>query len=152
MKTWCRSGTWLVGIVVALVAGCSHKADTNTELEKAAQALGDGGTAQAPAPSAPPPPEPAAPEAQPVASDPTPQLTPSQEMRQAIVSYRSGQLEDAVTRLQKLRMTVALTPQQRMAIQDGVAALMSEVYGMAERGDARAIQAVKQYEQMQTTR
>jgi hypothetical protein len=150
MKTWCRSRTWVAGIMVALVTGCSHKVDTNTELEKAAHALGDGEVAQAPAP--PPPQEPAPPEAQPVVADPLPQLTPSQEMRQAIVSYRSGQLEDAVTRLQKLRMTVALTPQQRMAIQDGVAALMSEVYGMAERGDARAIQAVKQYEQMQTTR
>jgi hypothetical protein len=37
-----------------------------------------------------------------------------------------------------------------MAVQDAVAAVMGEVYGMAAKGDARAIQAVKQYEQMQT--
>jgi hypothetical protein len=73
-------------------------------------------------------------------------------MKQALVAYKAGDLEDAVTRLQKLRMTVALTAQQRMAVQDGVAAVMTEIYGRASQGDARAIQAVKQYEEMQTTR
>jgi len=73
-------------------------------------------------------------------------------MRQALIAYKAGDMEDAVTRLQKLRMTVALTPQQRMAIQDSIAAVMTEIYGLAERGDARAIAAVKQYEEMQTSR
>ena len=43
-----------------------------------------------------------------------------------------------------------MTPEQRMAMQDAVAAVMGEIYGLAEKGDARAIQAVRQYEQMQT--
>ena len=73
-------------------------------------------------------------------------------MQQAIASYKSGQLEDAVTRLQKLRATPALTPQQRMALQDSVAAVMTEIYGMAAKGDPRAIDAVRQYEEMQTSR
>jgi hypothetical protein len=31
-----------------------------------------------------------------------------------------------------------------------MAAVMTEIYGQAAKGDARAMQAVKQYEQMQT--
>jgi len=31
-----------------------------------------------------------------------------------------------------------------------MAAVMSEIYSLAEKGDARAIQAVKRYEEMQT--
>ncbi len=73
-------------------------------------------------------------------------------MRQALANYKNGELVDAVTRLQQLRATPALTAQQRMAVQDGVAAVMNEIYAMAARGDARAIQAVKQYEDMQTRR
>ena len=37
-----------------------------------------------------------------------------------------------------------------MAVQDGVAAVMAELYSLAAKGDGRAIAAVKQYEQMQT--
>jgi hypothetical protein len=72
-------------------------------------------------------------------------------MQQAITAYKAGELEDAVTRLQKLRATPALTPQQRMALQDSVAAVMTEIYGQAAKGDPRAILAVKQYEEMQTS-
>ena len=71
-------------------------------------------------------------------------------MSQAIASYKSGDFEKAVTRLQLLRSTPTLTPEQRMAVQDGVAAVMAELYSLAAKGDGRAIAAVKQYEQMQT--
>jgi hypothetical protein len=71
-------------------------------------------------------------------------------MRLAITSYKTGELEDAVTRLQKLRATPTLTPEQRMAVQDSVAAVMLEIYQLAEKGDQRAIAAVKQYEELQT--
>ncbi|MCI0541123.1 MAG: hypothetical protein L0Z50_38465, partial [Verrucomicrobiales bacterium] len=64
----------------------------------------------------------------------------------------AGKMEDAVTRLQLLRATPVLSPQQRMALQDSVAAVMTEVYALAEKGDARAIAAVAQYEKMQTGR
>jgi hypothetical protein len=70
----------------------------------------------------------------------------------SFASYKGGELEDAVTRLQKLRMQPTLTAQQRMAVQDSVAAVMREVYSLAEKGDQRAIQAVKQYKEMQTSR
>src|SRR5262249_11708070 len=126
-----------------------------TELEKAVTTLAQEEKASAPAPAPEPAPVPAAaiPES-PGAPEPTaaPATPPAQQMRQALIAYKAGDMEDAVTRLQKLRMTVSLTPQQRMAIQDSIAAVMTEIYGLAERGDGRAIAAVRQYEEMQTSR
>ena len=151
------SHTLAVWVVLAAglfpFAGCSRKTDAKTELEKAVTTLSQ---AEQPAPAAP---EPAAVSAAGIPESPgttevsaVPAPPPAQQMRQALIAYKAGDMEDAVTRLQKLRMTVALTPQQRMAIQDSVAAVMTEIYGLAERGDARAIAAVKQYEEMQTSR
>ena len=135
-----------------LLSGCSHKQDAKTELEKAATELAREDTAQ-PAP----PPAPAV-EAQPPAvevavpaeSPALPAATPAQQMQQALASYKTGELEDAVTRLQRLRTTPTLTAQQRLVIQDSVAAVMNEVYALAAKGDARAIAAVKQYEKIQS--
>ncbi len=73
-------------------------------------------------------------------------------MKQAVDAYKGGQLEDAVTRLQKLRATPTMTAQQRMALNDAMAAVMTDIYAQAAKGDARAIAAVKRYEQMQTQR
>ena len=127
--------------------------------------LGCGRKAQ-PAPPPPPVTEAAqpVPEATPAPAAPTYQATqpappppatsaavPAQ-MNQAMAVYKAGNLEDAVTRLQKLRAATALTPQQRMALNDSMAAVMGEIYALAAKGDARAIAAVKQYEQMQTQR
>jgi hypothetical protein len=67
-----------------------------------------------------------------------------------MAAYKSGDLQDAVTRLQKLRATPVMSAEQRIAVNDAVAAVMSEIYAVAEKGDARAIQAVKQYEDLQT--
>jgi len=140
-------------VLAVLLAGCGHKTDAKTELEKAASALAQGDNTQ----PAPPPAPPAEPQPAPAVETPAPAEpalvaapTASQQMQQALASYKTGQLEDAVTRLQKLRTMPTLTAQQRMAVQDGVAAVMNEVYEMAAKGDARAIAAVKQYEQMQT--
>jgi hypothetical protein len=130
------------------LAGCSHKTtDAKTELDKAAETLGP---ADAPAPATASSPEPTTP-APAIPSASLPAGTPAQQMQQAITAYKAGELEDAVTRLQKLRATSALTPQQRMALQDSVAAVMTEIYGQAAKGDPRAILAVKQYEEMQTS-
>lgn len=125
-------------------AGCSHKSDVNSELEKAVNAMEQPAAAQAPAPVLP---QPAQPAPTPVAAP-----APAQEMNQAIAAYKGGNLEDAVTRLQKLRASPVMTPQQRIALNDAMAAVMTEIYSLAAKGDARAIQAVRQYEQMQTQR
>jgi hypothetical protein len=71
-------------------------------------------------------------------------------MNQAIVVYKAGDLEDAVARLEKLRMTPVMSAEKRMALNDAMAAVMSEIYALAEKGDARAIQAVKLAEQMRS--
>lgn len=95
-----------------------------------------------------------------VAAEPAPALAPApgnspapapaQAMQQAVQAYKGGQFEDAVVRLQKLRATPTMTPQQRMALNDAMAAVMGDIYALAAKGDPRAIQAVKQYERMQT--
>lgn len=127
----------LLAAIAAVLSAC-HKQDPVNELEKAAAAM-------------------ATTEAAPAAPDPGPGLAPAspppgQQMQQAIADYKAGKMEDAVTRLQILRATPVLSPQQRMALQDSVAAVMTEIYALAEKGDPRAIAAVAQYEKMQTRR
>ena len=134
-----RSRTSTVVAVTAAIAfaigfvGCS-KPDPATELEKTAVALEK-------APAAPPPP----------GSD-APVVTPSQQLKGALEDYKAGKFQDAVTRLQLLRATPVLSPEQRIALQDSMATVMAEIYAMAEKGDKRAIEAVAQYERMQTGR
>lgn len=79
-------------------------------------------------------------------------LAPVQQVKEAVSELKAGKMEDAVTRLQLLRAQTTLSPEQRMAVQDSVAALMAEIYALAEKGDARAVAAVAQYERMQTAR
>jgi len=142
------TGIACIAVFSVINFGCHRQPSANTELEKATTELAKG----EPAPSAP------APAPAPVQSQPqTPQIQvspqlPSQQMNQAVVAYKSGNLEDAVTRLQTLRASPVLTPQQRLALNDAMAAVMTEIYTMASKGDARAIAAVKQYEYMQTHR
>lgn len=141
-------------VMSALVSGCKQKTDAKTELEKTADILAKGEPAQSAQPAAAEPPAPARVEAnipdQPQAPA-TPVGTPAQQMRQALASYKTGELEDAVTRLQKLRAMPTLTSQQRMAVQDSVAPVMTEIYTLAAKGDGKALAAVKQYEEMQTS-
>ena len=141
-----------LSLAFGLLTGCSHKVSANQELEKAATELAKAEPAAAPAPAAPVPP-PEAPQAnQPAVADTAVTAAPSVQMNQAMTAYKAGDLEDAVTRLQKLRATTAITPQQRIALNDAMAAVMSEICAKAAKGDARAIAAVKQYEFMQTHR
>ena len=129
-------GALLAALAVSLSA--CHKQDPVIELEKAAAEMAKTETA------------PAAPDAGPGLAPANP--PPAQQVQQAIADYKAGKMEDTVTRLQLLRATAVLSPQQRMALQDSVAAVMTEIYTLAEKGDPRAIAAVAQYEKMQTTR
>jgi hypothetical protein len=129
-----------------LATGCGRKTDVDSQLQTAAEAMAE------PAPTVPvAAANPAVtPSSTPAANNSTP--APATEMNQAIAAYKSGNLEDAITRLQKLRATPVMTPQQRIALNDAMAAVMGEIYVLAAKGDARAQQAVKQYEKMQTQR
>jgi hypothetical protein len=133
-----------------VMTGCGHKADANSQLEMAATELAK--SEPAPAPQAPVQNAPAPQPNQPAAPEVAQAAAPSQQMSQAMAAYKAGNLEDAVTRLQKLRATQAITPQQRIALNDAMAAVMTEIYTMAAKGDGRAIAAVKQYELLQTHR
>jgi len=131
---------------LALV-GCNEKTDANSQLEKAAKEMQSAPTAPVAAPEQPSQTSDPAP-----ATAATPAPPPAQELKQAMVAYKAGNLEDAVTRLQRLRATPVMTPQQRIALNDAMGAVMTEIYSLAAKGDSRAQQAVKQYEQMQTQR
>jgi hypothetical protein len=141
----------MFGASLALAAsGCSRKSDAKTELEKAANALSAAEPAPATAPQVPS--QPAQPVEATTTSQPAPAPSASQQMKEALAAYKSGNLEDAVTRLQKLRATPAMTPEQRIALNDAMGAVMTEIYSLAQKGDTRAKLAVKQYEEMQTHR
>jgi len=66
-----------------------------------------------------------------------------------MVSYKSGNFEDAVTRLQRLRAQGATTAQQTLALQDAMAAVVNDLAARAAKGDMRAKAALKQYEALQ---
>ncbi len=119
---------------VFLSGGCSKEPTATGELEKAAAALAkaDKGAPPAAKDSATP--------------------APSKQVEEALEEYKAGKFEDAVTRLQMLRATPVMSPEQRMALQDSVAAVMREIYELAEKGDSRAIAAKARYEQLQKAR
>jgi len=122
-------------LAVICLAGCGQKqVEPTAELEKAAKAMA------AAEPSAP---------AQPVKQTAAPTSTPAQQVQQAMTAYKSDQLTDAVTQLQAVRSRAAITPEQRLALQDAMGAVMSDIYARAAKGDARAQQAVKEYERLQ---
>ena len=131
--------------------GCRQQTDAKSELEKAASVMAQQEPAQAP-PPAPSQPAQSLPPSAVSEAPPAPAPAPAQQMSQALAAYKAGNFEDAVTRLQVLRATPVMTPQQRIALNDAMGAVMTEVYSLAAKGDARAIQAVKQYEEMQTMR
>ncbi len=124
---------FLLGAAFVASTGCK-KEDPVSELEKTATAM----AAAAPAPAA-------APDASGAGT-----MAPADQVKEAIAEYKAGKMQDAVMRLQLLRSATVLSPQQRMALQDSMAIVMQQIYAQAEKGDARAIAAVAQYEKMQT--
>ena len=129
----------------ALLGGCSKK-NADTQLQRAVAAMAQPEPAQTPTTPEPMPQTPSQPAPQTSASP----RTQAQEMKQAMAAYKAGDLDDAVIRLQKLRASPVMSPEKRVAVNDAIAAVMGEIYALAQKGDARAIQALKTYEQMQT--
>ena len=125
MKQIRFSTVWLA--TALLLAACHKKADPVADMEKIAAALAT------PSPAATP-------------GDPNAGPPPAKEMQEVIAEYKAGKMEEAVTRLQMLRNQSNVTVDQRMAIQDGVAAVMNDIYTKAEQGDPRAIAAVQRFQ------
>jgi hypothetical protein len=135
------TGFWLAAMVVLNLCGCRKQAqDPVGELEKTAAAMAQPAPAQAPD------------AAEAGLAQPPPGPPPAKLVQEALADYQAGKMEDAVTRLQLLRGMSTLTPQQRMALQDSVAAVMTELYTLAAKGDARAKAAIARYELMQNRR
>jgi len=148
----------LTPLVAALIAvfgvgttSCSKKPSTDHALDEAVKALAQPDTGQQASPGVgqTPPPPPAVPIPTAAAAAMTPV---SQQMTQAVASYKSGHYEDAVIRLQWLRARKGNTAEQILALQEATAAVMGEIYARAARGDAAAQKAVKEYERLQNAR
>jgi hypothetical protein len=135
-----RFSTAFLGLsVMAFASGCGGKKDSKAELESAANKfVAESAAVAAPAATGD------------IAAAAA--VAPSQQMREVVDAYKGGKLEDAVTRLQNLRATPTMTGPQRMALNDATAVVMNEIYALAAKGDQRAVQAVKQYEKLQTQR
>ena len=148
MKRFLQLAALTTGFALA-VTGCSQKTDAKGEMEKAAKALEQAPASQAAVTVAAPPP----PRTESAAPAPTPQTqvqaTPqmvSQQMNQALVSYKAKEYEDAVTRLLWLRGKVPKTADQAMALQAAIASVVTELGALAAKGDERARAALKQYD------
>lgn len=129
-----RSILWVPFVSAVVISTGCKKEDPVNELEKTAAAMATVAPAAAPASD----------------GGAAGAMPPAAQVKEAIAEFKAGKMEDAVTRLQLLRSATVLTPEQRMALQDSMAAVMAQVYAQAEKGDARAIAAVAQYEKMQT--
>jgi len=134
----------ILAAAVVAVTGCHKQTDASSQLANAVKVLekSDPGQPPAPATSVAAPAAPsgqASPEvliSQPVA----------QQMKQAMTAYKTGDYQDTITRLEWLRNKATKTADQTMAIQDAMAAVMTDLYARAEKGDARAQQAIKQHQ------
>ncbi len=124
--------------LLAVVIGCGHNAaDTKNQIDQAVQAM-----AQAKAPA----------EAVLTDANAAPVPTPVQQMNDALASYKAGDYQTAVTRFQAIRVHTPMSGGQILALNNAVAAVMGDLYTRAAKGDAGAMEAVRQYEQMQTQR
>lgn len=124
-------------LLILAVIGCGRKAaNPQGEIDQAVQSMQ----------AAPPP------AATTVVSSANAAPPPVQQMNEAVASYKSGNLEDAVTRFQKMRIHGTLSGEQLMALNSAMAAVMGDIYARAAKGDARAQAAVKEYERMQNAR
>lgn len=139
-------------LTAATMLGCKKQADAGGALEEAAKTIEQADAAQ---PVVAPVPQPASPQPAAAPAQPAPVVATTavaQQMNQAVTAYKGGHYVDAVTRLQQLRAMTGKTPEQTMALQEAIAAVMAELYTRASKGDARAKAAVKEYERIQTSR
>jgi hypothetical protein len=118
---------------VLVIAGCHRQGDANAEMAKAVKELEQAAPGQPSAPASTGPPV-------------------AQQMNEAMVAYKGGDYLEAVMRLEVLRSKAIKTPDQTMAVQNAMAAVMTELYSRAEKGDTRAQQAIKQYQEERNRR
>ena len=126
----------LMALVFGLL-GCGQKPDANAELANTVKLLEQ---------SSP------APQVTTQASSPKPTIQPAQQVNQALSSLKAGKYTDTILQMESARSNPNKTPQQMMAIQDAMAAVMSDLYARAANGDLAAKQAIKQYQENRNRR
>ena len=136
----------ILSVSVVAMTGCHKQTDASAELANAVKSLEKAEPVPPPAPAASvtaaPPEAPAGQASQEaVINQPV-----AKQMSQAMTAYKSGDYEDTIARLEWLRNKATKTADQTMAIQDAMAAVMTDLYARAEKGDARAQQAIKQHQ------
>lgn len=136
----CESCRRFLGCSITLLAlitlcGCSGKKDAATELADTVKTLEKPSDA---------------PQASPTANVNQALPPPSQQVNAALTSFKAGNYSDAIVNMEKARTNPNKTPQQMMAVQDAIAAVMRDLYARAAKGDVAAQQAIKQYQEERT--
>lgn len=122
-----------LAIAMFLLAGCHRQPDASTELANTVRLL-EQSTPSVSAAAGGPPARAA-------------RALPAQEVKQALVSLQAGNYPAAIAQMESARSNPQKTPQQTIAIQDALAAVMNDLYNRAAAGDAAAKQAIRQYQQ-----
>ena len=133
----------ILAVSIVAVAGCKKQSDANAALDNAVKILEKSDAGQPSSPAAPS----TAPGQETVSSQPV-----AQQMSQAMTAYKGGNYDDAVSRLHLLRTTAVKTPEQTMAVQDAMAAVMTDLYDRAAKGDVKAQQAIRQHQENRNRR
>lgn len=129
---------FIISVTLSLtLIGCSKKQDVDTEVRQVIIEI----EKAAPAPAGPTPPPSAM---TPNQTAPAPNA-PASKLSEALAAYKSGEYEKAIAQLDRLRNAPAMTGQQLIAMNKAMAAVMNDLYTLAEKGDARAAQAIKHY-------
>jgi uncharacterized protein (DUF849 family) len=139
MNPYCAAIAVLALTLLFGAAGCGKKTGVNNELERAVKAVATE----------------AGPET--VQTDPAAPQTAAQQVEQATASFKAGDYSDAVTRMSTVLVQgsngkMPMTPQQYMAVQDAAGAMLSDLYVRASTGDAKAQQAIENYNRLKPTR
>ena len=143
LRTHTRIVTIVLSISVVVLGGCSKKTDVNAELENAVKVLDGSNPGQVSTPQAPA----AQPQNAPVA-----QMAPAQQVSQALTSLKEGKYTETITYMESARSNPRKSPEQMMAIQNAMAAVMNDLYARAANGDAAARQAINKYNEERNRR
>ena len=116
--------SFLFGVAVLSLAGCSKRADVKTEISDLEKSF-KGMAATAPAPN-------------PATSGPAQPNAAEAWVNQALEAARANDYVGSVVALQSARSAGGATPEQLMAVQRTMGAMTSDLAARAARGDAKA--------------
>lgn len=119
-------------LLILGTVGCHKTADSQIQIEQAAQAMAQ---TETPHPTA----------------SATPAASPVEQVNEALGAYKSGNYTEAVTRFQTMRGHTAMSGQQLESLNNVMAAVMSDLYARAAKGDAQAQAAIEEYRRLKSS-